>query len=84
MNERGRSDYSACLTIPSVSVVPRAMTVRLTDAALHGPVGRAAIPSATAVIVIIVPVADADMNARRVEGEALRLDRDGRSNCRRA
>jgi hypothetical protein len=57
MNERGRSNYSACLTIPSVSVVPRTMTVRLTDAALHGPVGRAAIPSATAVIVIIVPVA---------------------------
>jgi hypothetical protein len=33
-----------------------------------------------------VPVvtADANMNARRVEVEALRLDRDGRSNCRRA
>ena len=85
MNKRGRSDYSSSyLTIPP-AIVPRAMTVRLTDAAMHGPIGRAAIPGATAVIVIIVPVvvrtADANMNARRVEVEALRPDRGGRSNC---
>jgi hypothetical protein len=31
-----------------------------------------------------VVTADANMNARRVEVEALRLGRDGRANCRRA
>src|SRR6266581_5742140 len=41
-------------SVPSVSVVPRTMSIRLTDAALDGPVGRAAIPGAAAIVVVEV------------------------------
>jgi hypothetical protein len=52
------------------------MTIGLTDTALDGLIRRTSIPcAATAVIIIIVPVvtADANMNAGRVEVEALRI-----------
>jgi hypothetical protein len=64
------------------------MAIRLTDAALDGPIRWAAIPGASAVIVVIAPVvvgiADADVDTGRVDVEALRLYRSSRSNCRRA
>jgi hypothetical protein len=75
------------VALPASIDVPRTMAIGLTDAALNSPTRSAAIPYATTVIIIIMPVvvraANANMYAGRIEIN-LRLHRDGRSNCRRA
>jgi hypothetical protein len=57
----------APLAVPPPSgstIVPRTMAIRLTDAALDGPVGRAAIPGAAAIVVVVMAVADPEGSSR--------------------
>ena len=67
---------------PSVDV-PRTIPIGLTDAALHRPTRSAAVPRAPSAVIIVIAMAviriaaDANVDTRRVEVNALRLHRGG-------
>src|SRR5215831_10301951 len=78
------------IALPPSIDVPRTIAIGLTNTALYRPTRSAAVPRAPSAVIIVIAMAviriaaDANVDARRVEVNALRFHRGGRSNCRRA